>query len=193
MSPRPNRKSQLIEMATSLFQEKGYTASSMRDLAQKMGIEAASLYSHIKSKQEILNEICFSMANLFFEALDNIDRKPYPDAAIKLEKYILAHVAIITKHRDAAQVFFNEWKHLTEPDISDFIKKRDAYEFRFRQVIQDGIEQGQFAHTDAKIAVLTLLSSLNWIPNGYDPKGKLKPENIGKMISELLINGLKDN
>ncbi|RYF93648.1 MAG: TetR/AcrR family transcriptional regulator, partial [Chitinophagaceae bacterium] len=59
------RKDVIIAKAARLFREKGYSASSMRDLAEEVGVEAASLYNHISSKAEILQEICFKVANKF--------------------------------------------------------------------------------------------------------------------------------
>ena len=67
-----SRKEQVIRSAAELFKEKGYAASSMRDLAQKLGIEAASLYSHIKSKEEILQTLCFDMAADFRNKIEDV-------------------------------------------------------------------------------------------------------------------------
>ena len=60
-----NRKDQIIEAAALLFKKKGYAGTTMRDLAAELGIEAASIYHHIKSKEELLEVICFEMANKF--------------------------------------------------------------------------------------------------------------------------------
>jgi AcrR family transcriptional regulator len=60
-----SKKDIIIEKASKLFREKGFGAASMRDLAENVGVEAASLYNHIQSKSEILQAICFKVANDF--------------------------------------------------------------------------------------------------------------------------------
>lgn len=187
---KKNRKQQIEEKATTLFRERGYAATSMRDLAQVLGIEAASLYSHIKSKEEILQKICFRMAKEFFEAWKDVESEQ-SSAAAKMNKAAIAHVKVITRNTDASAVFFNEWRHLSEPYLSDFLAMRDDYEGRFIQIIKDGMSSNEFEQVDEKFMMLTILSSLNWTHNWYKPGGSLTPEEIGVRLSNLVLNGLK--
>src|SRR5690606_37172878 len=89
-----DRKEQINEIAQNLFRTKGYAATSMRDLAKEIGIEPASIYSHVKSKEALLQKICFRIADDFFDALQNVLKKEL-SAEEKLSAAIDAHVAVI--------------------------------------------------------------------------------------------------
>jgi AcrR family transcriptional regulator len=185
-----NRKQQIIEKATQLFQKQGYAATSMRDLAGYIGIEAASLYSHIKSKEEILQTICFQMANDFFQSLEKIELEKL-SADEKLRKAVISHVEVLTKDSAASAVFFSEWRHLSESYLNDFLTMRNNYENKFIQILIDGHKEGIFKKMDAKFTVLALLSSINWMPSWYKPEGQLSPEEIAENVTDVFINGLK--
>jgi len=187
---KKSRKAQIEEKATRLFREKGYAATSMRDLAQVLGIEAASLYSHIKSKEQILQKICFRMADEFFDAWKAVEQND-TSYAQQMEKAAIAHVKVITTDTDASAVFFNEWRHLSEPYLSDFLQLRNDYEGRFISIIENGIAAGEFKSVDSKFMMLAILSSLNWTHNWYKPNGKLNPEEVALKLSNLILNGLK--
>ncbi len=132
------RKEQVIRKAAELFREKGYAASSMRDLAQKLGIEAASLYSHIKSKEEILQNLCFDMATEFRKSLDEVEKQKGP-ASEKLRKGIVGHIEVMAKDLTASAVFMNEHRHLSQPYLREFLLLRINYINRFKDIIEEGI------------------------------------------------------
>ena len=184
-----SRKDQIEQTATALFKSRGYAATSMRDLATALGLEAASLYSHIKSKEEILQRICFRMANEFFEGLEKAE-KTVATSSEKLEAAIKSHLSVLTKQPAASAVFQNEWRHLSEPYLSDFQKLRHDYENHFRQIIKEGNASGEFSVSDEKMATLMLLSSLNFVHTWYKPEGKLTPEQISDTLSKMLLNGI---
>jgi AcrR family transcriptional regulator len=185
-----NRKQEIIEKATALFQKQGYSATSMRDLASFIGMEAASLYSHIKSKEELLQIICFNMADKLFEPVKNIASENL-SADEKLRKFVLSHVKVLTNDTASSAVFFSEWRHLSEPYLSDFLKMRDQYEGIFIKVLIEGNRTGVFKFLDAKFTVLALLSSINWLPSWYKKDGQLSPEEIAENVTDVFINGLK--
>jgi len=189
-----SRKEQVIRVAAELFREKGYVASSMRDLAQKLGIEAASLYSHIKSKEEILHILCFDMASEFMASLEGVEKQSDLPASEKLRKGIIGHIQVMALDLTASAVFMNEHRHLSQPFLRDFLLLRIKYINRFKKMIEDGVASGEFKSTiDKKLAVMTLFSSLNWMPMWYDPKAAIEPEELGFQLADMLVNGLKQN
>lgn len=165
----------------------------MRDLAQMLGIEAASLYSHIKSKEEILRTLCFDMAAEFRASLDEVEQQDVT-ASEKLRRGIIGHIQVMARDLTASAVFMNEHRHLSQPYLRDFLLLRINYINRFKRIIEAGMQSGEFKDTiDKKLAVMTLFSSLNWMPMWYDPVGTIEPIELGRQLADMLVNGLKKN
>jgi AcrR family transcriptional regulator len=133
-----DRKTEIINVSAKLFKEKGYSAVTMRDIAQAMDIKAASLYNHIKSKQEILVLIIIEIAEEFTSVIDEILSS---DATTiqKIERVIQLHIDITLRNPDALACLNNDWMHLTNNDLVYFIKMREDYEESFRTIIKNGI------------------------------------------------------
>lgn len=190
-APLRSRKAQIDRTATALFRARGFAATSMRELATELGLEAGSLYSHIKSKEEILHRVCFGLAEDFFAGFDAATRDATAPLAIQLRQAIEAHVRVLTRDSAASAVFLQEWRHLSEPARTKFLALRDQYEAGFRGLIQRGIVTGELHAPDAAFANLTLLASLNWLPTWYRPDGKLTPDEIAHRLAEQLLQGLR--
>lgn len=185
-----SRKEQIIQVSARLFREKGFEAASMRDLAKELGIEAASLYSHIKSKDELLETICFRMADELLRAIDEVN-DIYFNAEEKLAMAIRNHVKIITGDMDSSTVFLREWRRLPEGRIAEFIKLRNRYEEGFTRILVNGENENVFEAPDKKFAVLTILSAVNWITEWYSPKGSMSPDEIAEHLFRFVTTGLK--
>lgn len=183
------RKGQILTVAQQLFRDYGYAATSMRQLASKIGIEPASMYSHIKGKEDLLQEICFGMAEEFMQAQDDIAKLNLP-AIEHLQQAIIAHVEVITKDIDAAAVFFHDWRHLSGTSLQSFKKLRFQYEDNFRKIIRRGIEEDVLRKVDEKFMVLTIFSAMNWTYEWYKPDSGMSGTEIGSKVAEILLNGL---
>ena len=186
----PTRKEQILKTAAKLFRQKGFEAASMRDIAGDLGIEAASLYSHIKSKDELLETICFRMADELLKAIDEVNDM-YFNAEEKLNSAIKNHVKIVTGDLDSSSVFIREWRRLPKEKLEEFIKLRNKYEEGFRQILVNCENENVFEAPDKKFAVLTILSAVNWITEWYSPKGNMTPEEIAEHLSSFILTGLR--
>ena len=185
-----NRKQEILNISAKQFREKGFAASSMRDLASDLGMEAASLYYHISSKDELLETICFSMSEKFITAIKEVN-DIYFNAEEKLRMAINLHVQLITENLDQSVVFLNEWRHLKEPHKSKYISLRDEYENEFKSIIVQGKDEDIFDDVDLEFANLIILSAVNWIYQWYNPNGKMAFDEIATKISEIILGGLR--
>ena len=155
------RRSELAREAARLFAERGYHGTSIGDLAEAMGVQKASLYHHIASKQELLYATMREGADAFHGALDAI-----PDRLSAGEKIRLAlrgHLAVVADQLDVATVFTREWRYLEGERREEIVAERRRYEERFRALFREGRERGELrTDLDDGAAALLVLSALNW-------------------------------
>jgi TetR/AcrR family transcriptional regulator, cholesterol catabolism regulator len=185
-----SRKEQILQTAANMFKNKGYASTSMRDIAGELGIEAASLYHHIQSKEEILELICFTMADKLIGAIAEVN-DIYFNAEDKLRMAISNHVEIMTENIDFSSVFLHEWRSLSQPKLDEFKTLRDTYENEIKVILNDGFNEDVFEEVDQKFAALTILSTINWINEWYNPKGKMDAKQIANKLSDFILGGLR--
>lgn len=184
------KKQIIFEAAAFLFREKGYSATSMRDLADKVNLKASSLYNHISSKEEILREICFANAQRFEEGMQEVEQMQ-GSASEKVRALLRLHIQIATEDVTSVTAFNDEWRHLNEPHLSEFKSMRRSYESRFQAIIEAGINNREFKSLDSFTALYTIFSSVRWLYDWYKPERKVTPEDLYEQISTLLMSGLE--
>jgi AcrR family transcriptional regulator len=183
------RKEVIVSKAATLFREKGFKAASMRDLAEAVGVEAASLYNHIKSKTEILHELCFSVANRFVHKIDEVEAEN-SSAIIKIEKLLRFHINEMLHHYEEVYVSDREWKHLSDPYLSNFQNQRRIYRKRFAAIIETGINEHQIKKIDAATAVLIMLHAITGIESWHRSTQKITAEELEENMISILVGGL---
>ena len=185
-----SRKEQIVNVAAKLFKQKGFVAASMRDLAAELGIEAASIYYHFKSKEELLEKICFDMADKFITNAIEVN-DIYFNAEEKLRMAIKFHIETITENQNQSSVFLSEWRNLSEPKLKLFRQLRQQYENQFTIILADGEKEDIFDDVDKKFAVLSILSTINFINEWYKPEGKMNASEIADKLSHFIMGGLR--
>lgn len=185
------RKDVIIAKAAKLFREKGFSATSMRDLAEHVGVEAASLYNHISSKAEILQEICFKVANNFLSHIEEVD-VAHDNTISKVEAILRFHIRQMIENYEEVYVSDREWKHLTDPYLSNMQGQRRAYRQRIASIIEQGIQRSEIKNIDAPTVVLIMLHAVSGIESWHRSKRKIEPDMLEENMVQILIEGLRN-
>lgn len=186
---RPNTRQLILDEAALLFKERGFGNSSMRDLGARVGLDAASMYNHIKSKDEILEIICFQVANTYITQLTEVEAMA-ATCREKITALIGLHVRLITRQGAAVSVANNDWKYLPEPQLTEFKKARKHYEKGFAALIEGGIAAGELQPLNVSVALFTILSAVRWVELWYRPTRSLSAKELETNIIRMLLNGL---
>ena len=184
-----DRKTEIITVAAKLFKEKGYSAVTMRDIAQAMDIKAASLYNHIKSKQEILVLIIIEIAEEFTRTMDEVVGSD-ENTIKKIERIIQLHIDITLLDANALACLNNDWMHLADEQLAYFIKMREDYEENFRTIIKKGIADGEIKNLNLEVIIFSTLSTLRTLYLWYGKKKSPSPAVLKSNMIQVLLNGI---
>jgi AcrR family transcriptional regulator len=184
-----DRKTEIISVAAKLFKEKGYSAVTMRDIAQAMDIKAASLYNHIKSKQEILVLIIIEIAEEFTTTMNEVVNSN--EATIKkIQRIIQLHIDITLRNAEALACLNNDWMHLADEQLIYFIKMREDYEENFRTIIKKGIADHEIKNLNLEVIIFSTLSTLRTLYLWYGKKKSPDPTVLKSNMIQVLLNGI---
>lgn len=186
-----SRKDIIIEKAATLFKEKGFKAASMREIADVVGVEAASLYNHIKSKNELLNIICFDVANRYTHKMEDVESSSLSTLE-KVESLLRFHINGMIEHFEQVYVSDREWKHLDNPYLSNMQNQRRTYRKRFAALIEAGIKQKEIKKIDASTTVLIMLHAIGGIESWHRSKQKISGKELEENMITFLMDGLKN-
>ncbi|HEV8053762.1 MAG TPA: TetR/AcrR family transcriptional regulator [Candidatus Limnocylindrales bacterium] len=186
------RRQQIEDAASALFRERGYPATTVRDIAQRLDIQGASLYSHVASKEDLLWSIVQRAAGRFEVAADRAAVTAQGLGCLeRMQALVRAHVAVCTDDPRLATVFVHEWRFLSPARRAEVLERRDRYEARFRVLIVEGITCRAFTATDPALAATFILTALNGIATWYRPLGRLSAGGIADLYSDLATRMLE--
>lgn len=183
-APRVARRDQILEAAARLFSQRGYHATSMRDIGEATGMLAGSLYAHIASKEDLLFDIVRRAADQFIGRLEGVLAEAVP-AEERLRLAMRAHVAVLAENLEAAWVFHHDWRALGPERREEVRGLRRQYERLWDRVVRelDGPVEPRFVR-------LLVLSAANWTYTWFRPDGPLSPDEVADRFTDLLLAGL---
>jgi TetR/AcrR family transcriptional regulator, cholesterol catabolism regulator len=180
----------ILRAATGLFGERGFPATSMRDIAREVGMLAGSLYAHIDGKEALLIEI---IEQGITEYIDEAGRAlgGEEDSEGRLRALLRAHLEVVARGPRTTKIVFHQWRYLGDENRALVRKRRDEYEEIFIRVVQAGVDDGSFAgDLHVRTAVRSILGSLNWTPEWLRVDGADSIDLVAQRLGDTLVLGL---
>ncbi len=179
---------EIIRAAAICFGEHGYRATTLETIAAKAGISKVTLYTYVSSKEELLCQVFEQAVESSRSGLRQIVDQDLP-ADEKLRRLIRYQVNLLTSQLPFLTVFFSEESGLP-PDMARRVaREKREYDRTVEKVVREGIRDGRFRDLPPTLLVFGLLGMCNWLYKWYDPRGKLAPDEIAAIFTDLLERG----
>jgi len=184
----------IIKVSVPIFMKKGYSGTSIREIASKVGIKSGSLYYHIRDKEELLEKIHDGLIDeLLAKSQKGIIADKNVNAKTKLDLFIKDALGVMAYFKPYATVFFRDYHFLSSCFLERIRKKRKKFQKIFQEILKEGIKSGEFRNLDVKITSFGIFGMFMWAHLWINPEGRLKVEEIAQIFSAILYRGICGN
>jgi AcrR family transcriptional regulator len=180
----------LLDAAVALFSSKGYAATSTREVAALLGIQKASLYYHIESKEDLLYLICKSSLEQIHSEVEGATEN-VPDPLERIQALISTHIESMLRDQDKHSTTLSEMHALSQDRLARVLALRHGYEDLVRSVMQGAQTAGALRDDiDAKYLCLSVLGLMNRALVWYRRSGRLSPSQLGQLLAAIFLTGI---
>jgi len=184
---KQSTKSRITSGAGDLFVRSGFHGTSMRDVADRVGLRASSLYRHVKNKQELLLRVLERLMN---EALEGarlaVAAGDEPRECVR--QLVRANICLARPNETA--LLQSELKNLAPHYRRQIIRKQHEYRRLWLSVLEKGMSQNVFKVEDPKLAFFGIVGALNYVEHWFNPSGKLSREDVAEIFGRWVLRSL---
>ena len=183
-------RQEILRAAARLFQQQGYDATSMNDVAAALKLSKGGLYHHFQSKDEILFDLMNHAMDITEERVIN-PVKAIADPEERLRMLIRRHIAVVLSERDREITVMLHENHPLSPALRKRInaRKKDYVHFLENLIAEVQRARGSKGTVTARAAAFAVLGMINWIYQWYSPEGSLQEESLVQQYTEILFHG----
>lgn len=178
-----NERSDVRAAAAALFAEQGYRATGVRDIADALGIGATSIYSHIKSKSELLHEILIDTLDAIL-AVQHEAVASSPDVVERLRRAAESQVRFLVEHPQEAVITIRDFRWAEGDALSAIYERRRRYRKAFEDLLIEGVSQGRMSVSNAKITAFAIIEMAEGVPRWFRPAGEVSINQLAYLYGE---------
>lgn len=171
------KRERILEEAVSLFYAHGFTGTTLDDIAAELGVTKPFIYTHFKSKNELLAAVCLPTIERSVAAIENADNTEGTPTE-KLRLAIAGFTRVIMERQPAIAIFFREEKNLAPEALAEIIQAQKRFDRLLSKLLTEGVAAGEFDIPDVSLAALVIGGMISWSYTWYRPNGRLPVDEL---------------
>ena len=178
------KRERILQEAVKLFYERGFTGTTLDDIAAALGVTTPFIYTHFKSKVELLAALCLPTIEMSMDAAAEAAASPGTPTE-RLRRLVGDFTRVILQRQANIAVFFREEKHLTEEARAEIATKQKGFDRILSKLLRDGVAAGEFHIPDPSLAALAIGGMISWAYTWHRPNGRLGLEEMCTRMADL--------
>jgi TetR/AcrR family transcriptional regulator, cholesterol catabolism regulator len=183
------KKERILEAATELFYERGFTGTTMQAVADRLQMTKPFIYSYFKDKNALLAAIYDRSTEPLMHGLDQILESDGPPAA-RFAEFIAQFARVNMQYRIVSTIFLREEKHLSKESIKKLRNFEHSFDAKLTKLIQRGIDSGEFKVKDAHLTTLAVSGMIRWMHRWYREDGRVSFDDIAGFMADFALSAV---
>lgn len=180
------KRDRIVQEAVALFYERGFVATTLDDIAAKLGVTKPFIYTHFKSKTDLLAAICKPTIQLSVAAIADAVAGPGSPTE-QLQRAMQDFTRVIVIRQANIAIFFREEKHLEPDALGEINALRKQFDHLLSGLLELGVARGEFTVADTRLAALAIGGMISWAYTWYRPGGRLDDAALAGEMAELAM------
>ncbi|MBS0558824.1 MAG: TetR family transcriptional regulator [Proteobacteria bacterium] len=180
------KRERILQEAVALFYERGFSGATLDDIAAELGVTKPFIYSHFRSKTDLLAAICKPTIEMSVAAIAEASKLP-GTATERLRHAINDFTRVVLQRQPNIAIYFREEKNLSPEALAEINVLRKDFDRLLSKLLSDGVASGEFAIRDVKLAALAIGGMISWAYTWHRPAGRLATDEMCEAMAELTL------
>ena len=182
------KRDAVLHEAAQMFNERGFHATSLDDIAARLNVTKPTLYYYVKNKDAILLACVKKGLDMTLEGID-ASRAAGGNAIDQLRACMRAYAEVVTQPFGMCLIRVGD-EEVPEPSRTELRRLKSEIDHAFRRLVEQGVQEGVLAPCDPKMAAFVIAGGLSWIGRWYQPQGAYSADQIIEQCTQLLLQGV---
>lgn len=180
------KRERILEEAVKLFYERGFNGTTLDDIAAELGVTKPFIYTHFRSKVDLLAALCKPTIEMSLAAVESASRGSGTSTE-RLYAAVTAFTKVVLQRQANIAIYFREEKNLSPQALLEINDLRKKFDRTLSDMLQQGVDTKEFTIPDVRLAALAIGGMISWAYTWHRPAGRLSLDEMGMRMAEMAL------